>query len=203
MKKLAVLTGAGVSKQSGIPTFVEMGDLREKLSRSYFERHTKEFFEVISGMKNVCDAAAPNEAHIAIARYNVPVVTMNIDSLHLRAGSGEVCEIHGNLRDIYCMKCQKKYGYEVLQRGLTCPDCGGKLNPDIVLYGDNIPRLYEALEMVRGIDKLLIVGTSFYTSTAGYIADAARDAGATLDIINDDARTKVPEYLEEFFKENA
>lgn len=200
MIELAVLTGAGVSKQSGIPTFAEMGSLREKLSRIYFERHPREFFDMLLSMKAVCDAAEPNEAHIAIARFNVPVITMNIDGLHLRAGSAGAIEIHGNLRDIYCMSCKSQYGYEVLAKGIRCPSCGGSLNPDIVLYGDMIPRLDEALKLASDAKRLLIVGTSFYTSTASYVADAARQAGASVDIINEDAAAKVPEYLAALFE---
>jgi NAD-dependent deacetylase len=200
-KKLAVLTGAGISKQSGIPTFVEMGDLRDKLSRTFYSQHTKEFFDVISGMKKICDEAKPNEAHRAIAKYDIPVVTMNIDGLHIRAGSKEVCEIHGNLRDIYCSGCNQKYGYEALQDGLHCTACGALLNPDIVLYGDTIPRLYEAMEMVSGCDTLLVVGTSFYTSTASFVVDAAKETGAKIEIINEDAKDEVPLFLKKYFGE--
>jgi NAD-dependent deacetylase len=198
-KRLAVLTGAGVSKQSGVPTFVEMGDLREKLSRSYYTHQTKDFFDIIQGMKKICDEAVPNAAHIAIAAYDVPVVTMNIDGLHTRAGSRNVCEIHGNLRDIYCSGCRKKYGYEVLEKGIRCPKCGALLDPDIVLYGDMIPRLSEALQIARDCDTLLIVGTSFYTSTASYVSDEAKYAGAKVVLINDDAKTQVPEYLNKYY----
>lgn len=201
MKKLAVLTGAGISKQSGIPTFVEMGNLRDKLSRTFYHQHTQEFFDVILQMKKKCDEAKPNEAHLSIARYDVPVVTMNIDGLHTKAGSKTVCEIHGNLRDIHCSRCHKKYGYEALNNSIICMECGGKLNPDIVLYGDMIPRLNEALQIAGECTDLLIVGTSFYTSTASYVTDAAKEAGAKLSIISEDAKSKVPAFLKDYFGE--
>ncbi len=193
------MTGAGISKQSGVPTFVEMGNLRDKLSRTFYSRHTQEFFDTIRGMKKICDAARPNAAHEILAAYEVPVITMNIDGLHSRAGTHKLCEIHGNLRDIHCSRCRKKYGYDVLEKGVRCPDCGGLLDPDIVLYGDMIPRLDEALKMAGECDALLIVGTSFYTSTASYVADAAREAGAQVAVINEDALHQVPQFLKDYF----
>ena len=126
---------------------------------------------------------------------------MNIDGLHTKAGSKTVCEIHGNLRDIYCSRCNKKYGYDALEKGVVCAECGGMLNPDIVLYGDMIPRLSEALQIAGECTDLLIVGTSFYTSTASYVADAAKEAGARLSIINEDAKSHVPLFLQDYFGE--
>ena len=95
MLDLIAITGAGISKASGIPTFDEMGDLREKLSRDYFRAHPKDFYEIILDMKRNIDRAQPNAAHRALAEYRVPVITMNIDGLHTRAGSEGVLRSMG------------------------------------------------------------------------------------------------------------
>ena len=87
---IIAFTGAGISKASGIPTFDEQGDLRNKLDRSFANHHKKEFNEVMQQLIDTCNAAEPNDAHKALAEYNIPVITMNIDSLHTRAGSQNV-----------------------------------------------------------------------------------------------------------------
>lgn len=83
-------TGARISKASGIPTFDEMGDLRNKLDRSFATHHKKEFDSIMANLKEVCGKAEPNDAHMALKEYDIPVITMNIDSLHNRAGSTQV-----------------------------------------------------------------------------------------------------------------
>lgn len=196
--KIAALTGAGVSKASGVPTFVEMGDLRDKLSRSYYNAHPKEFYNVLNSMKEVTDKASPNPAHLVLAKYNIPIVTMNIDGLHHRAGSKEddVIEIHGSLRKVFCSHCGKWYDFDVTKESIYCGNCKGHiLQPDIVLYGDTIPRLYDAMDLVAKAELLLVIGTSFYTSTATYVSEAAKAAGAQVKIINENAEELVPEML--------
>lgn len=82
MYDLVAITGAGISKASGIPTFEDMGDLRNKLTRSYFNSHPEEFYQGLLAMKETIDRAEPNPAHLALVEYNIPVITMNIDGLH-------------------------------------------------------------------------------------------------------------------------
>ena len=72
---LLALTGAGISAQSGVPTFTEQAGLRDKLSRDYYQRHRRDFFDTILSMRATCEAASPNAAHIALAEYGVPIVT--------------------------------------------------------------------------------------------------------------------------------
>lgn len=195
MGKLVALTGAGISKASGIPTFVEMGDLREKLSREYFNNHTEEFYKVLIEMKKTIDKAEPNDAHLALAEYEVPIVTMNIDGLHKKAGSKDVIEIHGNFEFVECTNCSKNFEFGITNKSINCPKCNSLLQPNIVLYGDMIPRLYDAIDLVAEADRFLVVGTSFYTSTAGYLTDVARRKGIKVDIINEKAETEVRKYL--------
>ena len=85
--EILAFTGAGISKQSNIPTFMERPDVREKLFRSYANTHHEEYNEVIKQLKANMNGAKPNDAHIALAEYHVPIITMNIDGLHKLAGS--------------------------------------------------------------------------------------------------------------------
>ena len=97
---IIAFTGAGISRASGIPTFDEQGDLRTKLDRCFATYHRKEFNKIMQQLVDTCKAAEPNDAHKALAEYNIPVITMNIDGLHNRAGSQYVIEVHGNVEKI-------------------------------------------------------------------------------------------------------
>jgi NAD-dependent deacetylase len=200
MYRIVAFTGAGISKASGIPTFAEMGDLREKLSRDYFNRYTEDFYRILNQMRRTCDQAKPNPAHLAIARYDVPVVTMNIDGLHKRAGSTNIVEIHGCLDYLYCDCCQKRYSYDVLEESIYCKSCHEKLQPNVVLYGYNIPLYSEAAKLVTNTKELLVIGTSFYTSTSWIFTNMAEAKGAKITLINESAEIKVPEYLKQIFE---
>lgn len=85
--KILAFTGAGISKQSNIPTFMERPDVREKLFRTFAEHHHEAYNEVIRELKANMNGAEPNDAHFALAEYKVPVITMNIDGLHKKAAA--------------------------------------------------------------------------------------------------------------------
>lgn len=166
---VVAFTGAGISKESGIPTFEDMGDLRTKLSRSFADEHPDEFNEIIEYMTNVCAKANPNDAHIALAEYNIPVITMNVDGLHQKAGSKNVIALHGSLPD------------------------------DIVLYGDMAPeyiKAYKLIERLQPDDVLLVIGASTYTNVANDIRILARQQGAHVIEVQDNASTKVRSILQ-------
>lgn len=166
---ILAFTGAGISKASGIPTFEDQGDLRLKLSRDFQIHHTDEYNQVIKSMQEACNKAQPNDAHKALAEYGVPIITMNVDGLHTRAGSRDVIEIHGLL-------------------------------PNIVLYGDPAPYYSTAMELTSkliGGDIFLIIGVSFYTNIASQLKSYAEIYNAKVEIINDNAETKVRKFLEE------
>lgn len=167
---IIAFTGAGISKASGIPTFDEQDDLRTKLDRCFATYHRKEFNKIMQQLVDTCKAAEPNDAHKALAEYNIPVITMNIDGLHGRAGSQYVIEVHGNAE-----------------------------KNNVVLYGDPAPKYTEALDIVDRLSKediLLIIGTSFYTSISSQIKYTAERNLAKVVIINDDAEHQVRDFLE-------
>ena len=167
---IIAFTGAGISKASGIPTFDEQGDLRTKLDRCFATYHRKEFNKIMQQLVDTCKAAKPNDAHKALAEYNIPVITMNIDGLHNCAGSQYIIEVHGNVE-----------------------------KNNVVLYGDPAPKYTEALNIVDRLSKediLLIIGTSFYTSISSQIKYIAESNLAKVVIINDDAEHQVRSFLE-------
>lgn len=197
--KLVALTGAGISKPSGIPTFEEMGDLRQKLSRDYFESNPENFYNILLKMKEKIDSAIPNPAHIALAKYDIPIITMNIDGLHKKALSKNVIEIHGNLEYVQCKKCKKTFDFNIVKKRIYCDECESLLQPNVVLYGDMIPLYLNAVELIATADELLVIGTSFYTSTSSDLVYIARNAGTKVTIMNEKAEEKVPEYLKNIF----
>jgi len=203
MHRLVVFTGAGISKASGIPTFEDMGNIRDKLTRDYFNSHPDKFYQTVLEMKRLADQAEPNPAHLALARYNIPVVTMNIDGLHKKAGSQGVIEIHGNLEYVYCDKCKTRFPFDTVEESLLCPDCGPHcreiLKPNVVLYGDTIPLYFTAMALMGNTEELLVVGTSFHTSTSWDLVGRAERAGVKVTTINANAEEDVPKFLSSVF----
>lgn len=179
--KIIFFTGAGISVESGIPTFQEQPGIRDKLSRTYANTYPELYRKTIRDMLDVCENAEPNAAHKAIAELGCPVITMNVDKLHTKAGSKEVLEIHGVLPT-----------REQLEDEYFPEEYRG-----IVLYGDIAPRYYDAQKLVEslklGESVIVVVGVSFYTAISDALVDAARHRGAEVIIINDNAATKVPE----------
>lgn len=181
-------TGAGISVESGIPTFQEQPGIRDRLHRSFANEHPEEYRDTVRKMVESCEKAEPNAAHLAIAELGCPVITMNVDKLHTKAGSKDVIEVHGVLPTREQLE-EKNFPFEY--RG-------------IVLYDDLAPRYKDATNLVECLEfnnsVFVIVGTSFYTGISEMLHFAARIAGAEIIIINDNAATKVPELCKELKK---
>lgn len=181
-------TGAGISVESGIPTFQEQPGIRDRLHRSFANEHPEEYRDTVRNMVDACENAEPNAAHIAIARLGCPVITMNVDRLHAKAGSKNVIEVHGVLPTRQQLE---EKDFPQTYRA-------------IVLYGDRAPRYNDAVELVEclepGNSVFVIVGTSFYTGISNELRIAAKYAGAEIVVINDNAATKVPELCKKLKK---
>lgn len=178
--KILAFTGAGISKQSNIPTFMETPDVREKLFRSFAQSHHAAYNAVIRQLKENMNGAEPNDAHIALAEYGIPIITMNIDGLHRAAGSDAV-ELHGCLPEDDEM------------------DAAWSLQGKPVLYGDPAPNYEKAYEMVFALepgDVFLVVGCSFHTAIACDLRDIAKARGARVVEIQSDAAHNVRKTLE-------
>lgn len=201
------VTGAGISADSGLPTYRGIGGLYEQdlteeglaieeaLSGPVFAVRPDITWKYLAQIEANCRGARPNAAHRAIAELQRRhpgslVFTQNVDGLHRAAGSHELLEIHGSLHRLRCTECRRSRqvpDYEGLVLPPACPACGGLLRPDVVLFGEELPlapleRLEAALE--RGFDLVFSIGT---TSVFPYVAAPvlwARQAGVPTVEIN-------------------
>src|SRR3989338_2773226 len=150
-KQCVALTGAGVSAESGIPTFRSKGGLWEKYdpiefaSIEAFRKDTSKYCPVRGEFIKDYDRYQPNKAHLALAELEHVgivrcVITQNIDGLHKKAGSKNVIEIHGNLMEICCLTCGKEYKAPNIPDGMAPPFwCGGSFRANTVLFGEELP----------------------------------------------------------------
>ncbi|MBD7913372.1 MULTISPECIES: NAD-dependent protein deacylase [Clostridium] len=194
--------GAGVSTSSGIPDFRSSSGLwNEKLkinftpeqlvSHTFFIRYPEEFFKFYKD-KLIYPNAKPNGCHIALAKLEEmgklkAVVTQNIDGLHQAAGSKKVYELHGSVLRNYCMDCNAFYDEKFIleSKGIpTCPKCGGKVKPDVVLYEEGLDNdvITGAVRAISQADTLIIGGTSLVVYPAAGLIDYFR--GKNLILIN-------------------
>lgn len=179
-KKIVVLTGAGVSAESGISTFRDNGGLwdnydpQEVASIEGWRKNPGLMLDFYNAQRKSLKDAKPNEAHLAIAAlekdYDVTVVTQNVDNLHERAGSTRIIHLHGELTkvrpenccndmDNFSEKMVFDIGYGEIHLGDKAPN-GHQLRPHIVWFGEAVPKIEPAIEAVSRADIMLIVGTS-------------------------------------------
>jgi NAD-dependent deacetylase len=197
---IVILTGAGISAESGLPTFRDKDGLWEGhrvedvASPAGFRRDP----ELVHRFYNLRRAAlydvTPNAAHIALARLQreyagrVTLITQNVDDLHERAGSEDVIHMHGELRKARCTHCERVFAWDGdLETTTPCPKCGGigGMRPDIVWFGE-IPYHMERIgELLHEADCFAAIGTSGHVHPAAGFVSAARFAGAdTIEINN-------------------
>ena len=202
-KDIVFFGGAGVSTASGIPDFrsahgiysgAQGRSYEEMLSHGYFMRHEDAFWAFY---KNVMlyPHAQPNAAHRALKRLETQgklsaVITQNIDGLHQAAGSSRVLELHGTVHRNFCMRCgeQVDLAYVVNAEGTPkCPACGGRIKPDVVLYGENLDDdvVEDALNAIRRCDLVIVGGTSLVVQPAAGMIMYRRPS-AKLVLINRD-----------------
>ncbi|MDO4663075.1 MAG: NAD-dependent protein deacylase [Tissierellia bacterium] len=200
--------GAGVSTASGVPDFRSATGLYNRnnnskyspeymLSHEFFVNHPDKFMDyckenlMISGIK-------PNKAHYALTKLEEKgklkgIITQNIDGLHQLSGSKNVIELHGNLRDYYCVDCNQKYDLEYVKKfehEARCQRCGGIVRPDIVLYGEALDysNIENAVSLIQRADVLIVGGTSLVVYPAAGLIDYYR--GNKLVVINKDPTPK-------------
>jgi NAD-dependent deacetylase len=187
---VAVLTGAGVSAESGVPTFRASDGLWEGhriedvASPEGFHRDPRLVWQFYNGRRANVARVRPNPGHEALAELErkfaeqFTLVTQNVDGLHQQAGSRNVLEIHGSLRRTRCTECGavRDRALEVLADLPTCDLCGGLLRPDIVWFGEVLPpNTWEsAVAAVESCDVFLVVGTSAVVHPAAGLINLAR-----------------------------
>jgi len=201
---VVAFTGAGISAESGIPTYRGADgvwnryDPDKVADADYFFRDPAYYWQFVRDVRYpALRDAAPNQGHRALAELErrgllKALVTQNVDGLHQDAGSENVLELHGNTRRIRCLDCTRRYGLETLEDRLegemppSCPDCGGLLKPDVVLFGESLPEetLQEAVRQSRSCDCFLAMGSSLLVQPAASLPARAKQAGAGLIIVN-------------------
>jgi NAD-dependent deacetylase len=186
-ERIIVLSGSGLSAESGLPTFRDAAGLwrthswMELASPEGWRRRPEVVLEFYNERRARAWAAQPNAAHRAIAaletRYDVAVVTQNVDALHERAGSTRVLHVHGELafaRGTGPARRRYRIDAAPIVLGQKCAE-GTQLRPDIVWFGEETQHMEEARELVARADKVLVVGTSLSVYPAASLVDSAHE----------------------------
>ena len=214
MKKIAVLTGAGVSAESGLSTFRGDGGLwgkydpEEVASIEGWRRNSSLVLNFYNGFRERLSVTEPNAAHRAIASlerdYEVSVITQNVDNLHERAGSTAVLHLHGEAtkvrpdRGVYDRTFSESevmdIGYGAVHLGDLAPN-GSQLRPHIVFFGEAVPNIEKAAEIVAGADIMLIVGTSLNVYPAAGLYRYAPASAPVYLIDPEDVAVKDPRIV--------
>jgi NAD-dependent deacetylase len=197
-RAVAVLTGAGISAESGIATFRDAGGLwegvdpEEVATPGAYRRDPAKVWRWYQARRAAMQAAVPNPGHLALAAMEAAVedftlVTQNIDGLHTAAGSKQVIELHGNIGRARCSAGGEIVtSFDAAAAPPPCPTCGAPLRPDVVWFGELLP--VEALEAAWAAavrcDVLLAVGTSAVVEPAASLPLVALESGATVIEVN-------------------
>jgi NAD-dependent deacetylase len=228
MKKIVVLTGAGISAESGISTFRDSGGLWEQYAiedvatYSAWENNPQLVLEFYNQRRKQLFEVEPNAAHYALAEleqyFDVQIITQNVDNLHERAGSKNVLHLHGELTKSRST-VDETLVYEIdgwkLKQGDTC-EKGSQLRPHIVWFGEEVPNISVAADMVAKADIVMVIGTSLQVYPAAglflyapnhipkYLIDPQAQLGASrvmnLTIIREKAGVGVPEIVKELIE---
>lgn len=207
---VAVLTGAGISKDSGIPTFRGKDGLwrnfspEELATPQAFQKNPKLVWEWYNWRRSIIYRAKPNAAHISLVKLeeikkgNLWIITQNVDGLHIKAGNKNVIELHGNIWSERCIACGfKRYNecvYEYENLPPKCPECGNLLRPDVVWFGEPVRHLEESYQIVREADVLLYIGTSAVVYPAASLIELSIASGKYVIEINYE-KTHLSDYV--------
>ncbi len=194
-RRAVALTGAGISVESGIPSFRGAGGLWQRYNPMEYAHiqalraNPAKVWMLLKELDETITRARPNPAHYALAELEarghlIGIITQNVDNLHQAAGSRKVVEYHGNALRFVCLACQRPFARQSLDFAaapLYCP-CGGLIKPDVVFFGEAIPPAAQAQahDLAQSCDLLLIIGTSAEVAPASYLPYTARDWGATI-----------------------
>jgi len=204
--RVIVFTGAGISTESGIPDFRSPGGIWTKFDPDDFtiqkfmsSEKTRRMQWQMMAEGSLLKDAEPNQAHHAVAELEklgkiTCVITQNIDNLHQKAGSSpdKVFELHGNMKFVRCMSCNKRFPVEGILQRLDkeeipdCQFCRGILKPDAVFFGESLPQqvLNDAIQHARHCDLFIVIGSTLVVYPAAYMPMYAVESGAKLVIIN-------------------
>jgi NAD-dependent deacetylase len=198
-RSIVALTGAGISAESGIPTFRGSGGLwrnfraEDLATPEAFERDPRMVWEWYDWRRGLIAAAQPNAGHFALAEIErrapqFALVTQNVDGLHDRAGSRNIHKVHGDIWTLRCTRCRRVW--EDLRAPLSdlppCCECGAMARPGVVWFGEALPDDVwgSAIDAVRAADVCFVIGTSAIVYPAAGLVHLAKSAGAKVIEIN-------------------
>lgn len=201
---VTVLTGAGVSAESGVPTYRGAGGglwgglrVEDWATPEGYARDRPRVWTWYSDRRVQLADVRPNAAHRALAELQrrlaarggrATIVTQNIDALHQAAGAQDVLELHGSLLRIRCEQCMRReyVGCKPLEHGPTCPDCGAAMRPDVVWFGESLPMKvwHAAVDAAAACDVFITAGTSAVVYPAAGLLDVAKGRGARTIEVN-------------------
>lgn len=196
-ERVAAMTGAGASAESGIPTFRGDGGLwknhrpEQLATPQAFEKDPELVWEWYHWRRGLIRESSPNAAHHSLVQIerNSPqftLITQNVDGYHLTAGSETVLEIHGNINRARCSSCAHRVPLADETGVLTCAQCGALMRPDVVWFGENLdPSILEASYSASGsADFFLVAGTSSVVQPAASLAFSAKERGGYVLEVN-------------------
>ncbi|HEU4995984.1 MAG TPA: NAD-dependent deacylase [Gemmatimonadaceae bacterium] len=203
---VVVFTGAGVSAESGLPTFRSGAnamwkddDVARYANPRGYRAHAADAWRWYCMRVQKAAEVEPNAGHLAIAEIERRVkdfvlVTQNVDGLHQRAGSRNVVELHGSLRQVRCFDCGVAFRWPPLPAEPRCKRCGGLLRPNVVFFEEQLPvdAIERAREVAERCDVFIAAGTSNLVWPAREIPDYARSCGADVFIVNVDMEGQTP-----------
>lgn len=212
-KKTVALSGAGMSVESGIPTFRGKGGLWEKYNPeeyghiSTLRHHPERAWIMLKEMQLAILPARPNPGHYALAELEAmgllsAIITQNVDGLHHVAGNKNVIEFHGNLQTTSCMDCGFQQPSSEVPLDIIpprCPRCRGPVKPDAVFFGEAIPidALTRSHHESKTCDLMLVIGTEAVVYPAASMPEIARNAGAKVVEINP-SRTPLTDFISSY-----
>ncbi len=216
--RVAVLTGAGISAESGIPTFRGKDGLWKQFraedlaTPEAFERDPALVWEWYDWRRQIIAGREANAAHLILASWEgeLPgfvLITQNVDGLHRRAGSKNILELHGNIWQVRCLEegaVSENFESPLTQIPPRCPTCGGLLRPNVVWFGEALPRLIleQAQAACAAAELMFVIGTSAYVQPAASLPLVAAEGGAKVVEINPDL-TPISTYASYSFRGKA
>ncbi len=199
-QRVTILTGAGISAESGLSTFRDAqtglwANFRpeDMATPEAFERNPRQVWEWYAWRRELVEKAEPNAGHRALVEMerrvsHLTLITQNVDGLHQRAGSKSVIELHGNIMSVKCSR--ENTIVETFQAGEDlpphCPNCGGLLRPNVVWFGEMLPEasFEQAVEAAADCDLFFSIGTSGLVEPAASLAKVAQQFGAVVVFLN-------------------
>jgi NAD-dependent deacetylase len=208
---VTVLSGAGISAESGIPTFRgkdgiwENKKVEQLATAETLENNPQLFWKFYNWRKKLINEVKPNLGHYALVDFeriykDFYLVTQNVDNLHRTAGNENIIELHGNIFNTKCSNCSKTHNEPINEKSQlpTCKFCGGHLRPDVVLFGENLEEinLKKAQEAAAGCEIFFSVGTSSIVEPAASLPYLAKANGSYVVEINPE-ETPLSEHADE------